>query len=122
MLTPDDLAAIRAIVREEMATKANASAPRHASTSSGATLPNYGRRKGEPIEGAPIADLEYYANGCRRSLDDPAKSRWHAKERETLAAIEAEITRQNGAGNRAVSGGGSAFDSLPTDGDDSIPF
>ena len=43
-----------------------------------------------------MSDLEYYAAGCRRSLDDPAKSRWHDTERVRLAAIEREIARQKG--------------------------
>ena len=84
-----------------------------AKTYSGATLPNYGRRKGEPIAGAPVADLEYYAAGCRRTLDDPGKSKWHEKEKTLLAAIEAEIARQKG--------GAPAGDS-PGFTDDDIPF
>lgn len=64
----------------------------------GLTLPNYGRRKGEAIEGSPLADLEFYANGCRRSLADPEKARWHEKEQALLTAIEAEIDRQSGGG------------------------
>lgn len=62
----------------------------------GMVFPNYGRSKGQPIAGATMGDLEYYAAGCRRTLADPAKSRWHDKERTLLAAIEAEITRQQG--------------------------
>jgi hypothetical protein len=73
-----------------------------ASSGGGGTLPNYGRRKGEPIVGCPLSDLDYYANGCRRTLDDPSKSRWHAKERDTLAAIEAELARQRGATGEAT--------------------
>lgn len=90
-------------------------------TSGGASLPNYGRRKGEPIEGCPIADLEYYANGARRSLDDPAKARWHDKERALLAAIEAEIARQRGGGGlvEPASTGGFGDSTNP---DDAIPF
>lgn len=61
------------------------------------TLPNYGRSKGAPVVGAALQDLEFYANGCRRSLGDPAKARWHDKEKELLAAIEAEIARQSGS-------------------------
>ncbi|ATB29548.1 hypothetical protein [Melittangium boletus] len=59
-------------------------------------FPNYGRSKGGPIQGASMGDLEYYANGARRSLGDPSKSRWHDRERQLLAAIEAEIARQRG--------------------------
>jgi hypothetical protein len=112
-----------------------APAPRGASTSraapasrpagggGGMLFPNYGRSKGMPVAGASMGDLEFYANGCRRTLADPGKSRWHDKERELLAAIEAEIERQRG-------GGGGGFDDgvpPPTDadrgpGDDDAPF
>ncbi|RKH13419.1 hypothetical protein D7X74_21830, partial [Corallococcus sp. CA047B] len=64
----------------------------------GMTLPNYGRSKGAPVYGASLQDLEFYANGARRSLADPSKSRWHDKERQLLASIEAEIARQRGEG------------------------
>lgn len=59
-------------------------------------LPNYGRAKGQPVRGADRETLEYYADGARRSLADPAKERWHEKERTLLAAIEAELARQSG--------------------------
>ena len=62
----------------------------------GMVFPPYGRSKGAPIAGATTQDLEYYASGARRSLADPAKSRWHEKERQLLAAIEAELARQGG--------------------------
>ncbi|MDQ3266835.1 MAG: hypothetical protein M3Y59_24815, partial [Myxococcota bacterium] len=65
---------------------------------SGLRFPNYGRSKGGPIEGASEGDLEYYANGARRSLADPSKARFHDKERALLAAIEAELNRQRGGG------------------------
>lgn len=54
-------------------------------------FPNYGRSKGKPIAGAATEELEYYANGARRSLADPTKDRFHEKERALLAAIEAEL-------------------------------
>jgi hypothetical protein len=63
----------------------------------GMVFPPYGRSKGAPIVGATVQDLEFYASGSRRSLADPSKSRWHEKERQLLAAIEAEIARQGGA-------------------------
>jgi len=99
---------------------ASAAAPRRAASSGGgssagggdgAVFPNYGRSKGGPIRGASMGDLEYYANGARRSLGDPSKSRWHDRERALLAAIEAEIARQRGG----ESGGG---DEPPPHGDD----
>ncbi len=74
-----------------------AAAPRRASAGE-PVFPPYGRSKGAPIRGASMQDLEYYAKGCRRTLDDPSKSRWHEKEKVLLAAIEAEIARQRGEG------------------------
>lgn len=111
----------------------SAAAPqaRPAGAGGGMSLPNYGRSKGAPVVGASMQDLEYYANGCRRTLADPGKSRWHDKERELLAAIEAEIARQGGGGG---GGGGYAVPSEgprwsapadpepPPHGDDDIPF
>ncbi len=89
------------------------------------TLPNYGRSKGAPIHGATLQDLEYYANGARRSLADPSKARWHDKERALLAAIEAEIARQRGDSGEEEGPGGGVMDDRepppPTD-DDNIPF
>jgi hypothetical protein len=87
----------------------------------GAVFPPYGRSKGAPIAGASIADLEYYINGSRRSLDDPGKARWHDKERALLAVMEAELARQRG-------GRGGSDDAAPDDfeapahSDDDIPF
>ena len=74
-----------------------------------------------------MQDLEYYANGARRSLNDPGKSRWHDRERQLLASIEAEIARQRGGdagggdeppphGDDDYSGGGGGDD------DSGIPF
>ena len=92
---------------------------RPASSSGGAVFPNYGRNKLGSVAGAPMGDLEYYAGGCRRSLDDPSKERWHDKERVLLAAIEAEIARQGGGGDdEAPRGGGSSS----MNDDSGIPF
>lgn len=76
----------------------------------GAVFPPYGRSKGKPVSGATMEDLEYYAAGCRRTLGDPAKSRWHDKERVLLAAIEAEMARHGGQ------------DEPPPLGNDDVPF
>lgn len=105
---------------------------------SGETFPPYGRSKGMPIFGASMGDLEFYANGSKRSLADPSKSRWHDKERQMLAAIEAEVVRQGGTPSADVpaprpsgggrSGGGrqsappSFGEEPPPPGDDDIPF
>jgi len=79
-------------------------------------FPPYGRSKGMPVAGASLNDLEFYANGCRRTLDDPGKARWHDKERVLLAAIEAELARQGAGGPPSASHDPSPFD------DDDIPF
>lgn len=111
-LTPDDLTAIRAIVREEMGA-AKPAAPRSTPSPGGMVFPNYGKAKGQPIAGASLDDLNYYANGARRSIADPAKARWHDKERVLLGAIEQEIASRQG-------GGGESF--APPSDEDSIPF
>ncbi|MEW5739435.1 MAG: hypothetical protein AB1938_10940, partial [Myxococcota bacterium] len=74
-------------------------APRSAGGGGVSVFPNYGRSKGQPIAGASMQDLEFYANGARRTLNDPAKARFHDKERALLSAIEAEIARQGGGGD-----------------------
>ncbi|MBJ6766096.1 hypothetical protein JGU66_35530 [Myxococcaceae bacterium JPH2] len=123
---------------------ASAPAPRRAAPSGGGApaggggdgmmLPNYGRSKGAPVVGASLQDLEFYANGARRSLADPSKSRWHDKERALLSAIEAEMARQRG-GEGGGGGGGGGYrggggfgpppddsDIPPPGDDDNIPF
>ncbi len=83
-------------------------------------FPPYGRSKGMPIRDATEQDLEYYANGSKRSLADPSKSRWHDKERALLAAIEAEIARQGGGGGNGING--LDRNEPPPPSDDDIPF
>ena len=78
---------------------AKAGEPRRRPPPSGAgdapsVFPPYGRSKGAPIHGASIQDLEFYANGARRTLGDPSKARFHEKERILLGVIEAELSRQ----------------------------
>jgi hypothetical protein len=84
----------------------------------GMVFPPYGRSKGAPIVGASMQDLEFYAAGSRRSLADPAKARWHDKERVLLAAIEAEIARQRGQADVAPP----PDEDAPPHTDDDIPF
>lgn len=84
----------------------------------GMLLPNYGRSKGMPVVGASVQDLEFYANGSRRSLADPSKARWHDKEKQLLAAIEAEIARQRGEDPPSPSDDGEP----PPPGDEDAPF
>lgn len=84
----------------------------------GMIFPPYGRSKGMPVSGASMQDLEFYANGSRRSLADPSKSRWHDKERQLLGAIEAEIARQRGEEPSSPS----PSDDPPPPGDEDAPF
>lgn len=110
--------------------RSSESAPRRRAASSsggggdGMVFPPYGRSKGAPIYGASMQDLEYYANGCRRTLNDPSKSRWHEKERVLLAAIEAEIARQSGGSGEGGEGGGGfgGGEEPPPPGDEDAPF
>ena len=85
---------------------ARRAAPPPSDGGGGMVFPPYGRSKGAPIVGASMQDLEYYASGCRRTLNDPAKARWHEKEQQLLAAIEAEIVRQGGTPSGGGGGGG----------------
>lgn len=114
---------------------AAAPSPRRAASSGGgggssgevSVFPNYGRSKGAPIRGASTGDLEFYANGARRSLADPSKSRWHDRERALLASIEAEVARQRGgeAGgpdNEPPPHGDEDMNYGGNDDDGSIPF
>lgn len=109
--------------RAEPARAAPARAPAAArgGADSGMVFPPYGRSKGMPVTGASMQDLEFYANGCRRTLADPGKARWHDKERVLLAAIEAEIARQQGGGGGSDDPG--PDDShIPPPSDDDAPF
>ncbi len=90
------------------------SAPPGGGGSSDMVFPNYGRSKGMPIAGATLQDLEFYANGSKRSLADPGKARFHDKERVLLAAIEGEIARQRGEDPPA--------DDVPPPSDEDAPF
>ncbi len=110
---------------------ASAAPARRASSSSGggsaggAVFPPYGRSKGQPVFGASMQDLEFYASGSRRSLADPSKSRFHDKERAFLAVLEAEIMRAQGGGGGSSSGSsnGAPDDSdIPPPSDDDAPF
>jgi hypothetical protein len=98
--SPVAVAATNAVLGGEGQGSAPAPAQRELS-GTGPVFPPYGRSKGQPVHGAARGDLEFYRNGCLRSLADPAKARWHDKERTLLAAIEAEIARQSGSGTDA---------------------
>jgi len=85
-------------------------------------FPPYGRNKGGAIVGASIQDLEFYANGARRSLGDPSKERFHDKERALLGAIEAELQRAYGITSSAQASTPPPDDSIPPPNDNDAPF
>ena len=117
------VAKLEELVKGLSAWKASAEATRQreasrpAASSGGVVFPPYGRSKGAPVAGASMQDLEFYAGGCRRSLGDPSKARWHDKEAQLLAAIEAEIARQGNGGEPPPSD-----DDAPPPSDESTPF
>jgi hypothetical protein len=100
------------VVFRALAMTATPAAPAAPRPATGATFPNYGRSKGAPVANASAQDLDFYAAGCRKTLADPAKERWHGKERELLAAIEAEQARQGG-GQRDRGDPGPSEDDIP---------
>lgn len=81
-----------------------------------AVFPPFGRSKGQPIQGASLSDLEWYAKALRRDLDDPSKAKWHDKSQHTLDIIELEMERQGGGQSSRGFGGGGGVD------DDDLPF
>ncbi len=94
-----------------------ASAPAPTGNGGGACFGNYGRSKNQPVAGASLQDLEYYASGCRRTLADSSKSKFHGRERTLLAAIETEISRQSGGTGATSAGTQGVFDAA-----DEVPF
>lgn len=78
----------------------------------GPTFP-FGNQKGKPIAGASRQDLEWYIGASRRTLADPAKSQYHDKERQLLAAYEAELGRASVGSGAPVAGGGPSDEDIP---------
>ncbi len=97
-------------------------APRTGGAEAGAVFPNYGNLKGQSIRGAPQKDLEFYANGARRTLADPAKSRFHEQERALLAQLGAELASQTGTDTTTTSYSSSGAGEPPPPTDDDRPF
>lgn len=60
-------------------------------TSSGVVFPNWGRMKGQPIAGAPVAELNYYAEATRKNLADPERAKWKDANEKLLHEIEREL-------------------------------
>jgi len=101
------------------ASTARPAAPARPASSEGITFPNYGRAKGMPVSGAEVKDLEFYAGGCRKSLADPTKARFHDSERRLLAAIEAELQRH---ADPDPNNGAETADGPPPHSDEDAPF
>lgn len=87
-----------------------------APAASGAVFPPFGRKKGQPIAGCDLENLEWYRGIIQQSVNDPSKARFRDKNQEVLSAIEAEIVRQGGT----PQGDGGGYGG-PT-GDDGLPF
>jgi hypothetical protein len=84
----------------------------------GLCFPAYGKSKGQQVKGARKGDLEFYKNGCLRTLRDPGKSRFHAKERQLLAAINTELGLAADAGLEDDGGSEGPPPDFGPDGDD----
>lgn len=74
----------------------NAQAQRGSRPSSKGAAPSagtfrFGRSKGQPLAGAPPADLEWYRGVIAASLDDPGKARWRDDNEAHLAEIDAAL-------------------------------
>lgn len=70
------------------------------------TLPNYGGHKGKSIDdpSVPVDALKYYLAGAEKSIADPAKSKFKAKEERLRDAIKAELAKREAAKPEVLSG------------------
>ncbi len=59
-------------------------------------LPNYGKSKGMAMDdpAVPIEDLRYYLAGAEKSIADPSKAQYKAKEEKLRDALKAEIAKR----------------------------
>lgn len=60
------------------------------------TFPPFGKGQGQPIAGAQVSELEWYAARMREGVVDPEKARFKGKNEAMLRAVEAELARQRG--------------------------
>jgi hypothetical protein len=109
---------------EGLKQRATASPPRPPPPPGGVVFPNYGTAKGKPVRGASLRDLEYYKGGALRTLGDPSKANFHAKERALIEAIDLEISRQRRAAEQSAPApyGSDGADEPPPPGDEDAPF
>jgi len=91
---------------------------------SGAVFPPFGRKRGQPIAGCDLENLEWYRGIIQQSVNDPSKARFRDKNQEVLSAIEAEIVRQGGevSGKILPDERQMSYGSTRNEDDDNIPF
>jgi len=61
-----------------------------------ATIP-FGRDKGKPITDVDDSSLKWVAESIKKSIDDPAKSKWKSKNETLLTALRDEHKRRHAA-------------------------
>lgn len=54
----------------------------------------FGKNKDQPIQGAAVKDLEWWAKTTRENIADPAKASYRASNEALLKAVETELERQ----------------------------
>lgn len=75
---------------------ASAGAPRAAVSPGGPPAPGtfrFGRTAGQPLQGAPPKDLEWYEGALQQSISDPNKARFCAANVRHLAEVHAAMGR-----------------------------
>lgn len=69
-------------------------------------LPNYGDHKGKPLDdpSVPIDALKRYLAGAEKSIADPSKEKYRAKEERLRDALKAEIAKREQALQKEAAG------------------
>jgi hypothetical protein len=67
-------------------------------------LPNYGKHKGQALDdpAVPTDELRYYLSGSEKSIADPAKAQYKAKEEKLRDALKAEIAKREAQAKSAT--------------------
>jgi hypothetical protein len=66
------------------------------------TAPNYGKYAKQPLSAIPDNGLLDYLQGMKRSIDDPKKAKFKAKNIAMLEAIDAELTKRENAASSSA--------------------
>jgi len=56
----------------------------------------FGRQKGDPLAVLEMKDLRWLEGALERSIQDPEKTRWRAKNEKDLASVRGEISSRGG--------------------------